>query len=418
MDASITKEWLEFPLAVFIDTQVFIKESYDFSTKGKFALFEKQVSNGKAQLLTSDIVKGEVVRHIKEDVNKGLEKLQSTLSDRRLAIFREGSYSEIFGEIDISAMTVSALKTFNDYLTKTGAILLDIEDVDLRSVVTDYFSAKPPFGEGHKKSEFPDAFNVSMLQKHSTQYGKIYVVSNDGDFSNVENVYCFKTLNELLDAINSQDKISSQSKNYVISEAVLKHIYNQVENTLIDIGCELDVDGTDTDRKGVSSGYEYDEIELLSVSQQRLTELEVVDIDYSDNTITIMTNCKLKLEFSCSFFDEENSMWDSEDKEYAHAYHGTMHEFHNALIPVEIHVAFDNDNEDISFDIDEIIVDTNIRFDQYTLQKDGRSRTDNPNSYWEDDDDNFENYCPDCGCGMTFENDGGNGFCIKCAPEH
>ncbi len=37
---------------------------------------------------------------------------------------------------------------------------------------------------------------------------------------------------------------------------------------------------------------------------------------------------------------------------------------------------------------------------------------------WEDDEESFENYCPDCGCGMTFENDGGNGFCIKCAPEH
>lgn len=418
MDISITKEWLEFPLSVFVDTQVFIKESYDFSAKGKFALLEKQISNGKAHLLTSDIVKGEVKRHIKEDVSKGLEKLQSTLSDRRLAIFREGSYSAIFGEIDIPVMTESALMTFNNYLTKTSAILLDIDDVDLRSVVTDYFSAKPPFGEGHKKSEFPDAFNASLLQKYSTENGKVYVVSDDGDFSNVENVYCFKTLNELLDAINSQDKISSQSKNYVTSKDVLKYIYSQVEDALLDVGCELDVDGTDTDRKGVSSGYEYDEIELLSVSQQKLTELEVVDIDYSDNTLTILTSCKLKLEFSCSFLDEENSMWDSEDKEYAHAYHGNMHEFHNSRIPVEIHVAFDNDNENTSFDIDEIIVDTSIKFDQYTLQKDGRSRTDNPNSYWEDDEDNFENHCPDCGCGITWENDGGDGFCRKCAPEH
>ena len=26
--------------------------------------------------------------------------------------------------------------------------------------------------------------------------------------------------------------------------------------------------------------------------------------------------------------------------------------------------------------------------------------------------------CPDCGCKINFENDGGNGFCINCAPEH
>lgn len=42
MDKSIYNEWLEFPLAVFIDTQVFIKESYDFSEKGKFALLKNK----------------------------------------------------------------------------------------------------------------------------------------------------------------------------------------------------------------------------------------------------------------------------------------------------------------------------------------------------------------------------------------
>lgn len=26
--------------------------------------------------------------------------------------------------------------------------------------------------------------------------------------------------------------------------------------------------------------------------------------------------------------------------------------------------------------------------------------------------------CPDCGCGINFENDGGNGFCMKCAHDH
>ncbi len=106
MDKPIIKEWLEFPLAVFIDTQVFIKESYDFSEKGKFALLEKQIDSGKVQLLTSDIVKGEVERHIKDDIGKGLEKLQAALSDRRLAIFREGDYSAIFQTIDPCLMTM------------------------------------------------------------------------------------------------------------------------------------------------------------------------------------------------------------------------------------------------------------------------------------------------------------------------
>lgn len=419
MDKPIIKEWLEFPLAVFIDTQVFIKESYDFSEKGKFALLEKQIDSGKVQLLTSDIVKGEVERHIKDDIGKGLEKLQAALSDRRLAIFREGDYSAIFQTIDPCLMTDDALKIFNNYLINVNAILLDISDVNLRSVVNEYFLGRPPFGETHKKNEFPDAFNASLLHKYSRENGKVYVVSDDGDYSNVENIYCFKTLNELLDAINSQDnEVSLLSKEYVNSPAIQNEIFTKVEDRLMDVGYDLDVDGTDTDRKGVSSGFEYDETELTSIFKQKLTELEVVDVDYTNKNITIMTACKAKLEFTCTFFDEENSVWDSVDKEYVHAYYGTMNEIHNALIPITIHVVFENEGKDISFDIDEIDVDTYLKFDQYTLQKDGRCRTDDPYSNWEDEQDEFENYCPDCGCGITFENDGGNGFCINCASDH
>lgn len=419
MDMPVIKEWFEFPLHVFVDTQVFIKESYDFGVKGKFALLEKQIENGKVQLLTSDIVKGEVERHIKKDVKKGLNILQNALSGRHLAIFREGKYSSIFQSIDESSMTIDALKIFDDYLTNVNAICLDISDVNLHSVISDYFSAKPPFGEGHKKTEFPDAFNASLLQKYSAANGKVYVVSGDGDYFNVENVFCFKTLSELLDAIISQDdEIGLQSKEYLNLASVQNLIFNKVEAELMDVGYQLYVDGTNTDRKGISSGFEYDETELLSISTQRLTELEVIDIEYTDKTITIMTKCRTKLEFCCSFFDEENSVWDSVDKEYVHVHYGKMHEFHNALIPVKICVTFVNDGEDISFEVDEITVDTDIKFDQYTLQKNGRSRIDNPYSYWEDDQDEFENYCPDCGCGMTLENDGGNGFCTKCAPEH
>lgn len=28
------------------------------------------------------------------------------------------------------------------------------------------------------------------------------------------------------------------------------------------------------------------------------------------------------------------------------------------------------------------------------------------------------NTCPDCGCGISHKNDGGNGFCIDCAQNH
>jgi conserved uncharacterized protein len=419
MDNLISNEWLEFPLAVFIDTQVFINESYDFSERGKLDLLKKQIDNGKVELLTTEIVIREVERHMKDDIGKGLEKLNNALFDRRLAVFREGHYSGIFKNIDSSTMISNAIQKFNDYLFNADALLLDVSGVDLCSVINKYFLGEPPFGEAHKKNEFPDAFNASLLYNYSCKNGKVYVVSGDRDFSNIANMYCFKTLNELLDAINSQDnEVSLLSKEYVNSLYIQNEIFTNVKEQLLDVGCDLYVDGTDTDRKGVSYGFEYDNIELESVFVQNLTELEVVDIDYAYNIITIMTTCKAELEFDCTFFDEDNSIWNSDNKEFEYVYYGIMNEIHNALIPITIYLAFQNEGEDINFDIDKINVDTNLEFNQYTLQRGGRCRVDNPYSDLEDKDYESLNYCPDCGVEINFENDGGNGFCINCALNH
>ena len=36
----------------------------------------------------------------------------------------------------------------------------------------------------------------------------------------------------------------------------------------------------------------------------------------------------------------------------------------------------------------------------------------------EESDDGAYDTCPDCGCRIGIENDGGNGFCIDCAINH
>lgn len=410
-----TIEWLDFPINVFIDTQVFIQESYDFSRKGKFAFLKKHIDSGKVKLLSSNIVKGEVERHIKSDVSVPINKILSALDDRRFAILRESQFYEVFQSLAKADMVNEAVKIFNTYLADSQVIILNIETVKLQDIISDYFEGLPPFGEGHKKSEFPDAFNVSMIQHYAGENGKVYIVSGDGDFASIENVMRYKTLNELLDAINSQDEICSDSKQYILLDVTQQSIYDRVESDLMDIGFEIKVDGTDTDRKGISSGYEYEEIELLSVLPKKMADVEVIDIDYEEQLITISLICKTELEFSCSFFDEENSIWDSEDKEYPSPYYGTMHEVHNASIPVVVNISFDDDKK--TFYIENVEVDTDIELNQYTLKKNGRERTDDPYSYW-DDAVEVKNPCPDCCCEITFENDGGNGFCINCAPNH
>jgi len=124
---------------------------------------------------------------------------------------------------------------FQKYLADTKAFILHTETIDVKSVISDYFNAKKPFGETKdKKSEFPDAFNLSMLRKYAFHNPPVIIVSDDGDFSDEENIYCFKTLKELLDAINSQDELTRELTHNVKDYLKGKHqvIFDKIHEIL------------------------------------------------------------------------------------------------------------------------------------------------------------------------------------------
>jgi len=399
--------WFDFPIPVFIDTQVYINESYNFNEKGKLSYFRKQILEGKVIHLTSEIVIGEVEKHIRKDASEVLSSFNKVVDNRRFAIFRDKEYRQL-QKLNESEMVAEAVSIFHTYLSDTKVFRLSIGTIDLKSVISDYFEVKTPFGiKKDKKSEFPDAFNISMLREYAVHNRPVVIVSGDKDFSDEEDIVCFKTLDELLDAINSQDEITQKVKEYLKSKR--QHIFDEVESKLMDNGYALEVDGTDTDRKGCQHGVEYEEVELLSFSAISLINIGVVYIDLSDGRITITLDCKAELEFSCSFLDEVCLDF---------SFRGTMQEIHNSIIPVTIYISFEQDNENVKFNIDSIDVNiSDIELNQYTLKEESRVRTDNSNHYW-DDNESVNNPCLDCGCEMTFETEGGNGFCVNCVPNH
>ena len=408
--------WFVFPINVFIDTQIYIKESYNFYDKGELYFLYKKVVEDKVVHLTSDIVIKEVEKHIKEDIAQGTESYNKLKNSRNFAIFR-GRVPKLFQDIDCSEITPEAISLFHKYLSDTKAFKLHMEKIDLNKVVTDYFDAKLPFGtRKDKKSEFPDAFNLAMIRKYADHNPPVIIVSGDGDFTDETNIGCFKSLSELLGAIHSQDEMTLKVKEFLFSQR--RYIYDKVESELMDNAYEIEVDGRDVGRKGDWDGFEYEESELLSVVPIDFHNVSVIDVDYEDEIITIVLDCEAKLEFECSFFDETNSIWDSEDKEYANRYYGTINEIHRTTVSTTISIAFDKDDDNVTFIIEDIDVDSIIKLDQYTLQTGSRKRTDNPYGYWQEDAEEVVNPCPSCGCEMTLETDGNNGFCVNCTQNH
>lgn len=142
---------MEFPIDVFVDTQIYENQSFDFSERGRLELLKKQVKRGVINLLTSAIVVQEVRKHIKDNVEKKVDEINKKYNSRELAIFRNSRYENYFKELDSQELVKEALDRFEGYLSDTKAVSLDINTVAISEVLDDYFSGSKPFGSKNKK---------------------------------------------------------------------------------------------------------------------------------------------------------------------------------------------------------------------------------------------------------------------------
>ena len=117
--------------------------------------------------------------------------------------------------------------------------MLPTSEVSIDAVFDQYFGRRPPFGEGKKKSEFPDAFAIGAIEAWCKENDeRMYIVSTDGDLKE----YCKKSdclialnqLAEFISVIESHDDDLARSvsallnKNQdAIKEAITESFSNQ-----------------------------------------------------------------------------------------------------------------------------------------------------------------------------------------------
>ncbi|MGI2152250.1 PIN domain-containing protein [Shewanella oncorhynchi] len=59
-----------------------------------------------------------------------------------------------------------------------------LDDSDVSTIFKDYFSSSKPFGNGNKKAEFPDAFQLELIKRNIKTKEKMMIVTTDHDFVN------------------------------------------------------------------------------------------------------------------------------------------------------------------------------------------------------------------------------------------
>lgn len=287
---------------IFIDTSIFISMNYNFNGK-IFQRLQSLIENDAANLIIVDIVKREVLSHIEQDIKKCIQELNRFQNKARiLKNFSEPNFEIIFKEFEDSNLNENLRNQFENYLLNTNADVLKSSTVGIDIVMDKYFKKQPPFGEGKKKAEFPDAFILLSLENWCDKNdSKIYVVSSDSDMKdycqNSQNLLAMGKLTDFIELITLHNEKLAPHANEIIIRFE-KNIKDAISEEFQEMGFYLEDQQGDVDEVSIDS------IEILDRS--------LLKVDETSAIFEII----VKIDFTAevTYDDLDTAMYDSEEK--------------------------------------------------------------------------------------------------------
>lgn len=295
-------------LNVFVDSSVFIGKNYQYEHPS-FVALKDAVSTGRANLLVTDITIEEVKAHIDSDVSESSQALKKVRGPAKiLKNIAELSDSAIFNDIDRASFCEELYKQFEQFLTDTNVVIVSVSEANTRSIFDCYFKRAAPFGEGKKKSEFPDAFALSALNEWAESEQKdVFVVSQDSDMNGIKvnfpRLSALGSLEEFLGRVTSYFEELAPLAQQVL-ENNLSKISSMLEEEFQGLGFVLvDQDG-DVDETRVT---EVGEISAYLISLTPGLNGEPAEARFELTTT-------IAYEADVSYDNLETASYDSEDK--------------------------------------------------------------------------------------------------------
>ncbi|MAO49482.1 MAG: hypothetical protein CML16_01195 [Pusillimonas sp.] len=152
---------------IFIDTSVFMKENFFAGIKLNALI--KHAKEQEIELYTTEITVEECLSNIEKQFLQGKNlfiKAIKNLSNKAKILKNVETLKPIF-EIEESFDTKNELallkEEFKDLIDENFRFIT-IDSNKTRKIIQDYFGENPPFKDGGKKHEFPDAFVLNSLE--------------------------------------------------------------------------------------------------------------------------------------------------------------------------------------------------------------------------------------------------------------
>lgn len=287
---------------VFIDTQSFKKMGLNFGHVAlrQFAIVSK---DGRLNHYMTSVVEREIRAHIDKAISDAVSSLGTFQRKARLLQeLEDPGLRHFFQPIDEAKTKDKAQAVFSSFLEKAKTRVVPARSASLEKILDSYFQRLPPFADGKKKSEFPDAISMASLES-KLKGDSIYVVSEDQD------LIAFCDSNDQFIHVESLDKFLN--------------IYNRHENALSELVLAQFWAGEDDIKEELAAAVGHLGVyNSAPWEDSDVEDFEIVSIDnlepsviYIDDEASIVT-----IEFEVTYTatvtgpDFLNGIYDSEDK--------------------------------------------------------------------------------------------------------
>lgn len=331
---------IKYPLNVTIDSNIFDAAKYDLSDDSTLSLLISYVKQQKIKVILSNIVVGEIRKHIKDRayeiatmVNHLRQDLKKNYSS---SLIKDVGMGSALTRVNREELAQKAQKSLTDFIGKLNPEIMNSQSVDADKIFDDYFAFEPPFENNDKKrKEFPDAFIVAQIKKRFPAGEKVAIVSADNGFKaacgNSPDYLFFDSLGMLFDKLNKEEQ------NYVKSKRTIHKlsdpICNTIKGTILNNDC-VNVIGISYDKDGIPDGFDYDETIVDRVSNVSI-RIHTID-EITEDHITATLICSADIEMICYYEDYDNAAWDSESNSFFYVKTRTIKEIHHPNFGVRI----------------------------------------------------------------------------------
>ncbi|NES96832.1 MAG: DUF4935 domain-containing protein [Desertifilum sp. SIO1I2] len=257
--------------------------------------------------------------------------------------------------------------------------MVELDRVSLIDVCASYFSGSPPFGEGKKKYEFPDAFALLALQREAKDRNKmIYVVSGDSDWekfcSSSDDLNLIGKLDDLLETIIGETDSDDVYVCYDLYNQKEEKIKKYIADNFLDLEFSLDRSGTSL----IEGGSEEIEVEVNSVDITRTSLVDIDDFDAEHPLVVFELDAEVNFSAKVSYVSLEYATYDREYETYYNVEKISMVSKESIILNAEVTLTLSRDKYDSLCDSDiksinidpnnnlgEIIIDTGYDDDYY-----------------------------------------------------